>query len=53
MIVIQVFKRAKEKQGDSLSKACTITIYGEGAATLSKPHEYSFGAAAREKWVTF
>ena len=53
LIVIKVFKHVQEKQSESLSKTCTITIYGEGAASLSKPHVYSFRAAAREKWVTF
>ena len=53
LIVIKVFKRAQEKQSESLSKPCTITVYREGAAPLSKSHEYSFRAAARKKWVTF
>ena len=52
-IVIKACKSAQEKQCESLSQQCTITVYGEGAAPLSKPHEYSFRAAAREKWVTF
>ena len=53
LIVIKVFERAQEKQSESLSPPCTITVYGEGAVPLSKPHEYSLRAAAREKWVTF
>ena len=47
LIVIKVFKRAQEKQSESLSKPCTITVYTEGAVPLSKPHEYSFKVAAR------
>ena len=46
-------KPAQKKQGESLSQPCTVTVYGEGAAPLSKSHERSFRAAAREKWVTF
>ena len=46
-------KRAQEKQSESLSQSCAITVYGEGAVPLSKPQEYSFKAAARDKWVTF
>ena len=45
--------RAQEKQNESLSQPCAITVYGEGAVSLSKPQEHSFRAAAREKWVTF
>ena len=51
--LIEVFKRAQEKQIESLSKPSTITVYCEGAVPLSRPHEYSFRAAAREKWATF
>ena len=36
LIVIKVFKRAQEKQSESLSKPCTITV------------KYSFRAAARK-----
>ena len=46
-------KRAQEKQSESLSQPSAITVYGEGAVPLSKPQEYSFRAAVREKWVTF
>ena len=46
-------KRAQEKQSESLSKPCAITVYGEGAAPVSKPHDNTFEAAAREKRVTF
>ena len=52
-IVIRFLKRAEEKQSESLSQLCTIIVYGEGVASLSKPHQYSFRAAAHEKWVTF
>ena len=52
-LLSKFLKRAQEKQSESLSQLCTITVYGEGAALLSKPREYSFRAAAREKWVTF
>ena len=51
LIVFEVFKRAQEKQSESLSKPCTTTFYDEGAVPHSKPHNYSFRAAAREKWV--
>ena len=46
-------KRAQEKQSESLSKPCAITVYGQGAGPLSKPHDNTFKAAAREKRVTF
>ena len=46
-------KRAQEKQSESLPQPCAITVHGEGAQPFSKPQEYSFRAAAREKWVTF
>ena len=46
-------KRAQEKQSESLSQPCAIIVYGEGAVPLSKPQEYSFSAATREKWLTF
>ena len=29
LIVIKVFKRAKEKQSESLSQPCIITVYGD------------------------
>ena len=44
-------KRAQEKQSES--KPCAITVYGQGAAPLSNPHDNTFKAAAREKSVTF
>ena len=44
-------KRTLEKQIESLSQPCAITVYGEGAMPLSKPQEYSFRAV--EKWVAF
>ena len=47
-LLSKFLKRTQEKQSESSSQLCTITVYGEGAA-----HEYSFRAAAREKWVTF
>ena len=48
MIVIKVLKRAQEKQSESLSQPCTITVY------VSKPMNIVLArAAAREKWVTF
>ena len=46
-------KRAQEKQSEPLSKPCAITIYGKGAAPLSKPHDNTFKAAGRKKRVTF
>ena len=52
-LLSKFLKRAQEKQSESSSQLCTITVYGEGAMPLSKPQEYSFRAAAREKWVTF
>ena len=52
-IVIKVFETCTGEESESSSQLCTITVYGEGAAPLSKPHKYSFRAAAREKWVTF
>ena len=52
-LLSKFLKRAQEKQSESSSQLCTITVYGERAAPLSKPYEYSFRAAAREKWVTF
>ena len=39
-IVSKFLKRAQEKQSESSSQLCTIT--------LSKPQEYSFRAAARK-----
>ena len=48
-LLSKFLKCAQEKQSESSSQLCTITVYGEGAV----PHEYSFRAAAREKWVTF
>ena len=51
-LLSKFLKCAQKKQSESSSQLCTITVYG-GAAPLSKPHEYSFRAAAREKWVTF
>ena len=36
-----------------MSQSCTITVYGEGAGPLSKPHEHIFLAAAHEKWMIF
>ena len=53
LIVIEVFIRAEEKQSESFSQPFTITFYGEYSVPLSKPHEYSFRAAACEKWITF
>ena len=52
-LLSKFLKRAQEKQSESSPQLCTITVYGEGAVPLSKPHEYSFRAAAREKCVTF
>ena len=49
LIVIKVFKHAQEKQRESLSKPCTITIYGEGVV----PMKIVLEQHAREKWVTF
>ena len=52
-LLSKFLKSAQEKQSESSSQLCTITVHGEGAVPLSKPHQYSFTAAAREKWVTF
>ena len=52
-LLSKFLKRAQEKQSESSSQLCTISVYGEVAAPLSKPHEYSLNAAAREKGVTF
>ena len=52
-LLIKFLKRAQEKQSESSSQLCAITVYGEGAAPLSIPYEYSCRAAARGKWVTF
>ena len=49
-LLSKFLKRAQEKQSELSSQLCTITVYSKGA---TKPHEYSFRAAAREKWVTF
>ena len=37
----------------SLSQPYAIPVYGGGAVPFSEPQEYSFRAAAREKWFTF
>ena len=42
-------KRAQDKQSESLFQPCAITVYGEVAVPLSKPHDNNFKAAAREK----
>ena len=52
-LLSKFLKRAQENQSESSSQLCTITVYDEGAVPISKPHEYSFRAAARAKWVTF
>ena len=52
-LLSKILKCAQEKQSESSSQLCTITVYGEGAVPLSKPYKYSFRAAACEKWVTF
>ena len=46
---LRLLKRAQEKQSESLSQLCTITI---SPFTL-KPHKHSFRVVARGKWVTF
>ena len=46
-------KRAQEKQSESLSKPCAITIYSEGTVPLLKPQDNTFKAAVRDKRVTF
>ena len=49
-LLLKFLKRAQEKQSESLSQQCTISVYGEGAVSVSKPQEHSFRAVAREKW---
>ena len=51
-LLLRFMKCAQEKQSEPLTQPCrpTVTVYGEGAAPLSKPHEHSF-RAAREKHV--
>ena len=50
-LLLKFWKREQEKQSDSLYQPCTITVYGEGAAALSKPHKHSFRALFRVREV--
>ena len=37
LIVIKVFKRAQEKQSETLSEPCTITVHGPMNIVLKQP----------------